>query len=157
MSMQALSAKNGCTASETSSQEHIPTPRFLPPGYSLFSRVFLCSLLPGEILKSRVGISFTRLCFQHLCLPFRPLPCLTWPITCGNSSGQNDPTLPRLPHTLLPFRKQSPVGFLIYLILVAVADPAPARLGSQRRGLDPLRTVNFDQFSCGPRATLGRW
>ena len=49
-----------------------------------------------------------RLCFQQLCLPFRPLPYLTWPITCGNSTGLNDPTFPRLPPTLLPFRKQEP-------------------------------------------------
>ena len=53
--------------------------------------------------------SSTRLCFQHLCLPCRPLPYLTWPIRCGNSTGLNDPTLPRLPPALLPFQKQSPV------------------------------------------------
>ena len=34
-----------------------------------------------------------RLCFQHLCLPFRPLPCLSWPTTCGNSTVLNDPNL----------------------------------------------------------------
>ena len=42
-------------------------------------------------------ICISRLCFQHLCLPFRPLPYLTWPVTCGNSTVLNDPTLPRLP------------------------------------------------------------
>ena len=26
------------------------------------------------------------LCFRHLCLPFRPLSYLTWPITRGNST-----------------------------------------------------------------------
>ena len=52
--------------------------------------------------------SITRLCFQHLCLPFRPLPYLIWPITRRNSTGLSDPTLPRLPPTLLPFQKQSP-------------------------------------------------
>ena len=49
-----------------------------------------------------------RLCFQPLCLPFRPFPYLTWPITCHNSTGLNDPTMLRLPPTLLPFQKQSP-------------------------------------------------
>ena len=38
-----------------------------------------------------------RLCFQHLCLPFRSLPYLTWPITCGSSTRLNDPISPRLP------------------------------------------------------------
>ena len=52
----------------------------------------------------------SRLCFQHLLVcPFALLPYLTWPITCGNSTGLNDPTLPRLPPALLPFQKQSPV------------------------------------------------
>ena len=41
-----------------SSPKLIPTPGFLPPGYSLFSCVFLCFLPPGEILKSGVGITF---------------------------------------------------------------------------------------------------
>ena len=45
-------------ASITSSQKLILTPGFLPPGYSLFSCVFLCFLPPGEILKSGVGITF---------------------------------------------------------------------------------------------------
>ena len=38
-----------------------------------------------------------RPCFQHLCLPLRPIPYLTWPIACRNSTGLNDPILPRLP------------------------------------------------------------
>ena len=42
----------------TSSPKLIPTPGFLPPGYSLFSSAFLCFLPPGEILKSGVGITF---------------------------------------------------------------------------------------------------
>ena len=42
----------------TSSPKLIPTPGFLPPGYCLFSCVFLCFLPPGEILKSGVGITF---------------------------------------------------------------------------------------------------
>ena len=49
-----------------------------------------------------------RLCFQHLCLPFRPLPYLTWPITCRNSTGLHDWNCFRLPRTRLPFQKQSP-------------------------------------------------
>ena len=33
------------------------------------------------------------------CLPFRPSPYRPWPTTCGNSTGLNDPALPRLlPH-----------------------------------------------------------
>ena len=43
---------------QSSSPKLIPTPGFLPPGYSLFSCVFLCFLPPGEILKSGVGITF---------------------------------------------------------------------------------------------------
>ena len=46
------------TTITTSSPKLIPTPGFLPPGYSLFSCVFLCFLTPGEILKSGVGITF---------------------------------------------------------------------------------------------------
>ena len=44
--------------------------------------------------------SSTRLRFWHLRLPFRLLPCLTWPTTCGNSAGLNDPTrlCPDCPH-----------------------------------------------------------
>ena len=49
-----------------------------------------------------------RLCFQHLCLPFRPLPYLTWPITCRNKAALHEPILPRLRPILLPFQKQSP-------------------------------------------------
>ena len=49
----------------------------------------------------------SRLCFHHLCLPFRPLPCLTWPTTCGKSSGLNDPTVPRLPPPFCPFRSRT--------------------------------------------------
>ena len=39
-----------------------------------------------------------RLWFQHLCWPSRPLPYLTWPITCGNSTG------PDWPPPSCPFR-----------------------------------------------------
>ena len=53
-----------------------------------------------------------------LCLPFRPLPYLSWPITCGNSTGLHDPTLPRLPSTLLPLQKQSPVKLPWVALLV---------------------------------------
>ena len=49
-----------------------------------------------------------RLCLRHSCLPFRPLPYLTWPMTCGSSTGLSDPTLPRQAPALLPFQKQSP-------------------------------------------------
>ena len=65
--------------------------------------------------------SNTRLCFQHSRLPFRPLPCPTWPTTCGNGTGLNDPTLPRLPPTLLPFRKPSPESYL----MIPEGNPAP--------------------------------
>ena len=41
-----------------SSPKLIPTPQFLPPGYSLSSCVLLCFLPRGEILKSGVGITF---------------------------------------------------------------------------------------------------
>ena len=61
-----------------------------------------------HVESTRLFSAHHRLCLQHLCLPFRPLPYLTWPITCGNSTGLNDPTSPRLPPTLLPFQKQSP-------------------------------------------------
>ena len=65
-------------------------------GLPCFQQSFLC-------VTAMAG-----LCFQHLCLPFRPLPYLTWPTTCGNSIGRNDSTLPRLPPARLPFQKQSP-------------------------------------------------
>ena len=63
----------------TSSQKLIPTPGFLPPGYLLFSCVFLCFLPPGEILKSGVGISFwiPRLVVSLVCrlaVPLTPVP-----------------------------------------------------------------------------------
>ena len=48
-----------------------------------------------------------RLCFQHLCLPFRPLPYLTWSITCRKSTGLHDRNFPGLPPTLVPFQKQT--------------------------------------------------
>ena len=61
-------------------------------------------------VRARLATScWARLCFQQSCLPFRPLPYLIWPITCGNSTGRNDLTLSRLPPILLPFQKQSPV------------------------------------------------
>ena len=36
----------------------IPDPGFLPPGSSLLSHAFLGLPLPGEVLKSGVGINF---------------------------------------------------------------------------------------------------
>ena len=42
----------------TSSQPLIPTPKFLPPGYSPVSCVLQCFLPCGEMLKLGVGISF---------------------------------------------------------------------------------------------------
>ena len=54
--------------------------------------------------------SVARLCFQHLCLPFRPLPYLIWPITCGNSTGLDDPQLcPDCPPPFCPFRSRAQV------------------------------------------------
>ena len=62
----------------------------------------------GELgSRAKLGsASSTRVC------SFAPLPYLTWPTTCGSRTGQNDPTSPRLPHTLLPFQKQSPDCYL---------------------------------------------
>ena len=67
---------------------------------------------PGEVPRSARGAGRqARLCFQHLCLPLRPLPYLTWPITCGSSTGPNDPTLPRLPPLpFVLFRSRAPRG-----------------------------------------------
>ena len=43
----------------------------------------------GATAKLAVSYYSTRLGFQHWCLPFRPLPYLTWPIACRNSTGLN--------------------------------------------------------------------
>ena len=108
------------------------------------------------------------LCFQHLCLPFRPLPHRTWPIICGNSTGLHDPTLLRLPPTLLPFEKQSPAskgmgrqGTAVKHRISLRKEPTPCRPVpslAQLRGLIWLRTngvntngapakvVNFDSL-----------
>ena len=68
----------------------------------------------GRLKRCRSRSCFkTRLCFQHLCLPFRPLPYLGWPMTCGNSTGPHDRNSPRLPPALLPFQKQSPEYYTI--------------------------------------------
>ena len=75
-----LAACDACPASP-SGQELIPTPQFLPPGYSVFSRAFPCLLPPGEILKSGVGDkfqgSYTSAAFISGCLS-RLLLLIVW-------------------------------------------------------------------------------
>ena len=112
---------------------------------------FVCYFLLGEASESRSRMkrmwpvlhptsllrSPSSLCFQHLCLPFRPLPHLTRPLTCGNSTGLNDPTLPRLPPTLLPFQKQRPAVLrrhVVELLVQLVLGPGGSERGRRRRG-----------------------
>ena len=75
---------------DASSQKLIPTPQFLPPGYSLFSYVFLCFLPRTEILKSGVGITCwaPKMAgppfFSRPQIVRRPVPCRCESIGCGN-------------------------------------------------------------------------
>ena len=54
----AEAQRPGAETAKTSSQQLIPIPGFLPPGYSSLSCVFQCFLSLGEIQKSGVGITF---------------------------------------------------------------------------------------------------
>ena len=60
------------------------------------------------------GGALARLRFQHLCLPFRPLPYLTWPIPCGNTTGL-DRLCPDCPPPFCPLRSRALLGGQLFL------------------------------------------
>ena len=60
------------------------------------------------------SITIARLCFQHLCVPFRSPPDLTRPMACRNSTGLHDCKCPNSPPTLLPFQKRQLAHDMMY-------------------------------------------
>ena len=86
-----------------------------------------------------------RLCFQHSCVPFGPLPYLTRPVACGSSTGLNDPTSPRLPPPFCPVRSRAQLRMLrIYL---APPKKYPQQLKRLSDGLWTNPTVSCHNFN----------
>ena len=103
-----------CSTSQSSSA--------LGSGYNLESNPITVDHVNRSSNTSRYRSDYdTRLCFQHSYLPFRPLPYLTWPITCRSSTGLNDPTLPRLPQPFCPFRSRAQDS--LYELVTALLRP----------------------------------
>ena len=115
----------------------------------------LCSDFPAQDLPlpSAQAHNFTsfcaclpRRCFQHLCLPFRPLTYLTWPIACRNSTGLHDWTFPPdCPPNPVALSEAGP-SYRFYVFRETPASGKPGASGSSKSS--DLRPDSCAKLTC---------